>query len=339
VWETDNRTPYGVGHTWGRTKDGVHEWIVAVRATFAIPERGRLQLADEQPPPLLLPEYNGEEGLSSLRYEADLAAPKPTTDVIVNGTAYAPGGRPTGLFPVTLGVDGLQKTLRVWGHRAFCRTSAGIEPSSPVPVTEMPIVYERAFGGHDATDPDPMRQRMDARNPVGCGVAVDPRTLLDRPVHNFDYPDRDPANGGPAGFGAIASYWSPRRDLQGTYDKAWNESRKPLLPVDWDPRSLLCSPEDQRPGQPLRGGERVQLVNLTRSGLLQFDLPKIYPVFTTYFSTVGGRRVEEHRARLATIVIEPDRARLIMVWLTSLLVYEDEDYLEETVVREKAYLR
>ena len=36
MWAVDNRTPYGVGRVWGRNKDGIHEWIVAVKATFDI---------------------------------------------------------------------------------------------------------------------------------------------------------------------------------------------------------------------------------------------------------------------------------------------------------------
>ncbi len=338
MWAIRNRTPYGVGSTWGRTKDGVHEWIVAVRATFDIGPQGKVTLADEQPVPLLLAEHVGEEGASSLRYEADLISPKPTTDILLNGTAYAPGGRPTTQFPVTLRVDGREKVLRVLGTRVYVSHGTEVLPSHPAPVTEVPVVYERAFGGFDKADPDPTRQRMDARNPVGCGVAADPRRLIEKPAHNFEYPDGNPAETGPAGFGPIASYWSPRRELQGTYDKAWEEGRKPLLPLDWDPASLLCAPADQRAPQHLRGGELVQLRNLTRDGRLDLVLPKIYPVFTTYFATVSGRRLEEHRARLATVVLEPDQARLAMVWTTALLVHADVDYLDETVVREKAYI-
>lgn len=92
MWFITNHTPYKVGRTWGRDKDGVHEWIVAVKGTFNIKPDGSLKLADEQIEPLLLPEYSGEDGLSSIRYDADLVAPKPTTDVVLNGTAYARRG-------------------------------------------------------------------------------------------------------------------------------------------------------------------------------------------------------------------------------------------------------
>src|SRR5215510_7453997 len=104
MWAITNRTPYKVGSAWGRSKDGVHEWIVAVKGTFDIKPGGNLKLADEQLEPLLLPEYNGEAGVSSLRYDADLVAPKPTTDIVLNGTAYAPKGRSSTDFMVSLRV-------------------------------------------------------------------------------------------------------------------------------------------------------------------------------------------------------------------------------------------
>jgi hypothetical protein len=139
---------------------------------------------------------------------------------------------------------------------------------------------------------------------------------------------------GPAGFGAIDSFWSPRRELGGTYDKNWEENRRPLLPEDWDPISLQCSPDDQRPKKHLRGGEPVELLGLTPSGVLRFSLPKVYLTFSTRIDD----RVEEHRSRLATVIIEPDHPRVIMVWQSVLLCPTNGDYLDETIVREKAYI-
>ena len=112
----------------------------------------------------------------------------------------------------------------------------------------------------------------------------------------------------------------------------------PLLPLDWSPQSLLCSPADQRPQRHLRGGELVELLNLTPQGVLRFALPKIYLTYTTHFATAAGRRIEEHRGRLSTVIIEPDIGRLSLVWQSALLVHKDKDDLEHTVVREKRYL-
>jgi hypothetical protein len=330
MWAITNHTPYKVGRTWGRDKDGVHEWIVAVKGTFDIKRDGCLQLADEQLDPLLLPEYNGEDGLASLRYDADLVPPKPTTDVVLNCTAFAPKGRPTKEFLVSLRVGNIQKVIKVVGNRTWDCGLSGISPSASEPVTRVPITYERAYGGFDQSDPDPKKQRMDMRNPVGCGLVVQ----VGKPLPNFEYPDGNLEEAGPAGFGAIASYWSPRRDLNGIYDETWQKSRYPLLPEDWDPRSLLCSPTDQLSDTHMCGGDPVELTNLTKEGKLTFTLPKINFNFSTRFD----RRKEEHCGRLSTVIIEPDHPRIIMVWLSSLQCRTDVDYLEETIVREKQYI-
>src|SRR5262245_13625268 len=152
MWHVANQTPYKADGSWGRDKDGVHEWIVAVTGTFDIRPDGTVTLADEQRPPLVAPEYQGEDGQSSLRYEADLIALKPTTDVLINGTAYAPKGQPSTDFLASLKVGSIDKTLRVRGHRQW-EGPSGASPSRPEPVADVPVVYERAFGGYDHSDP------------------------------------------------------------------------------------------------------------------------------------------------------------------------------------------
>lgn len=333
MWAVRNATPYAADRSWGRDRDGVHEWLVAVRATYDIRPDGQTVLADEQPPPLLAPEYAGEPGWSSLRYEADLVAAKPATDVVLNATAYAPHGRPSTDFLVGFRLGPLSKGLRVRGERTWVDGPLGGSPSEPRPVTHLPIVYERAYGGYDDFDPDPRHHRLDTRNPVGSGIG----SRIGDPAPSFEYPGGGLEAAGPAGFGAIDASWSPRRELQGTYDAAWERDRRPLLPVDWDPASLQCAPADQRPGL-LHGGEPVELVNLTPDGLLRFVLPKVYLTFSTRFGTRTGRRTEEHRGRLSTVIIEPDHPRVILVWTTALPVRTEVDYLDETVVREKPYI-
>jgi hypothetical protein len=139
----------------------------------------------------------------------------------------------------------------------------------------------------------------------------------------------------PAGFGPIASFWSPRRERGGTYDEAWLKRRKPLLPDDYSDQHLLCAPEDQRPAQHLRGDERILLTNLTPHGRLLFALPKLRFAFTSYF----GARKHEHRGLLGAVIIEPDLMRLEMVWNTSLAVgSRDVDYLDRTVITEEPHL-
>ena len=224
MWSITNHTPYKVESTWGRDKDGVHEWIVAVKGTYDIKADGSLELAAEQIEPLLAPEYNGDPGLSSLRYDADLVAPKPTTDVVFNATAYAPKGRPSTDFLVGVKVGSVQKMIRVKGNRIWSKGLLG-GASSAEPITQLPIVYERAYGGYDHQDPDPKRHRMDPRNPVGRGVVAQSSHRVGQVMPNFEYPGGSLEKAGPAGFGAIDSFWSPRREFNGTYDQAWQLSQ------------------------------------------------------------------------------------------------------------------
>lgn len=328
MWDVTNETRYAASGSWGRDKDGAHEWNVAVKGTFRILVDGSTQPVEEQLEPLLLPEYAGEYGASSLRYDADLIGAKPTTDVVLNGTAYAPGARASTEFPIALSVGPIRKVLRVRGNRSRESGLLGRTISAPEPVTTVPILYEKAYGGYDKSDPDPRRHRIDARNPVGCGIAGS----VGEPLPNFEYPDGSLVKAGPAGFGAIDAHWSPRRELAGTYDEAWRKNRLPRLPEDWDPRSRLCAPADQRAPAHLKGGEIVELVNLTPNGRLRFLLPRVELSFATWF---GGRSVG-HSGHLDTVVIDADQSRVIMVWATSLKCHTDCDYLDETVVAEIA---
>ena len=333
MWALTNRTPYAAERSWTRDKQGAHTWLAAVKATFDIGTNGKLTLSDEQPPPLLEPEYRGDPATTSLRLDSDLLAPKPATDVLVDAYAHAPRGKAEPTVPVTLRIGALEKTLLVHGTRVYYSGAVGLAASKPRPFVSRPIHYEWAFGGADTSHPDPQKHRMDARNPVGRGFAMDTRRWEGQEAHAVEYPHGSPGKVGPAGFGPIASFWSPRLARAGTYDAAWEKSKKPLLPDDYDDRYALSSPDDQRLSQPLRGGETVGIVNMTPRGFLAFELPQIVPTFRTRF----GRRSENHRATLVTLAIGVEEMKLSLVWQTSLRVRNgDADYLDETVIGETA---
>jgi len=334
MWALENRTPYAVGKSWVRDQAGKHLWLVAVKATFDIGRGGKLSLAREQMPVSLQPEFWGDPFTTSLRSDADVVPIKATTDVLLEGSAYAPHGRATRSVPVTLRVGGLQKSLVVYGPRVYFRSMGTLAISSPVAFEVQPIRYEHAFGGADLESAEPSEHRYDARNPVGRGVVSRTEKLIDQPAHSVEHADGS-AQRAPAGFGPIASFWSPRRERAGTYGEQWEKTRKPLLPADYDERHLQCAPEDQWSARHLYGGEPVALLNLSPHGPLQFALPKISLVFATRF----GSRREIHQGRLGTVLIQPDVDRLQLVWQTALPVSgRDVDYLDETVIDEKPHL-
>jgi hypothetical protein len=329
MWALQNKTPYAAERTWVRDKDGHHLWVIAVKATFDLDDAGQLRPSDEQEPPLREPVYWGEPGRSSLRYEADLVAPKPHTDVLIHACAHAPGGRPAPRVEVAVRIHDVDKMLLVYGERFYTRGMTGVKPSAPKPFVSQPLLYEWAWGGTDTLDSDTRKHVSDMRNPVGRGVASRDAHLVDQPAHRIEYLQGKPAELGPAGFGPIASHWSPRLELFGTFDETWRKTRHPLLPRDYDERSALCAPVDQRPSRRLEGGERLALVHLTPRGSLHFALPRLHFGFTTYFGAL--RRF--HEAALGTVVIEPELKKVRMVYQTGLRVGPQEtDHLDFTVI-------
>jgi len=208
VWQVDNRTPFAAERGWVRDRNGAEIWLVAVKCTFDIGPDGATKVSAEQPPVLRVPEYHGEPGKSSIKYENDLVLTKTTTDVLVVGHGYAPGSNPVTEFDVGFRVGPIQKLLRVFGDREW----TGSAPSSPLPCVKMPLVYERAYGGIDRKSSRP-DQDWDWRNPVGTGFAAEKASLDGVLLPNIEYPgkamrswdDRPP----PAGFGVIGGHWQP----------------------------------------------------------------------------------------------------------------------------------
>lgn len=330
MWALSNRTPYGVERNWTRDKHGAHWWIAAVKATYRIGPSGALKLADEQPPPLLAPEYFGDPGASSLRHDSDLLAVKSGTDAIVLADACAPGGRAAATVPVSIRVGTLEKSLLVHGDREYHEGPLGLTTRAPRPFVQRPIRYELAYGGADLSDPDPRKHRIDDRNPVGRGFTCRSSRLAGQPAHCVEFArGGDPSAHGPAGFGPIDRGWMPRRRYAGTYDERWSRLKMPLLPDDYDVRFASCAPVDQRSDHPFAGNERVELFNLTAEGKLVFSLPQVSLAFTSQF----GRRRVPHPAHLATVIVEAEERRLSLVWQSALRVPAPEvDYLDRTEI-------
>ncbi|MCA9651963.1 MAG: DUF2169 domain-containing protein [Myxococcales bacterium] len=331
MWLLENHTPYVAERSWTRDHHGVHWYLVAIRGTFLVDPDGRLSLADEQAPPVLAPLYAADAGVSSLLFDSDLLETKPGTDVLVLGRAFAPRGRPAPAVPVVLRVGVLEKQLVVYGNRVYVDGAMGLGTTSAQPFVEQPIDYERAFGGGDVADPDPQRHRIDERNPIGRGFPPKASVWANELAHCVEYPDGSHRRG-PAGFGPIDRHWLPRRTLAGTYDAAWVGRKKPLLPDDYDPRFGHCAPIDQQLPQPLGGGERVGVLNMSPEGSLVFELPRVSFRMRT---RIGSTR-HDHGATLSTITIEPAERRVSVVWRSSLRVPARQvDDLRTTDIREE----
>jgi hypothetical protein len=265
--------------------------------------------------------FHGEPGRSSVRYEADFAPEKSRVDVLVNGSACAPGGGTAERVRVSLRVADVFKELVISGDRER-GGPLGLMPGRR-PFTRMPIVYERALGG---TAGEPTTARMDVRNPTGIGYhgarSADPDVKTD--AANVEYAD---GRSEPAGFGVIARHWAQRVRWAGTYDEAWTKSRCPLLPADFDPRYHQAAPTDQQ-SDAIRGGEAVELLGMTPEGNWRFKLPILdVPVHLLFVD-----RGESAVLRLDTVMLEPDTYRVTLTSRVKIPMVRNRGPIRQVVI-------
>src|SRR5215475_4010168 len=103
-----NATGMPAGYTLGMQPDGRELLVVAIKGTFTIPQNGEApRLAAAQVPLFEADIFTGEPGFSAPLYESDYAPHKLRCDVLLNGSAYAPGGKPTQRVWVSLQVGSM----------------------------------------------------------------------------------------------------------------------------------------------------------------------------------------------------------------------------------------
>ncbi len=331
-----NATRMPAAYTMGVEPDGRERLVVVVKGTFTLPRRTgeTARLADEQVPLVMADTFTGEPGFSAPCQEAEFPPHKSRCDVLLLGSAHAPGGLPAERVPVGLRVGELKKAFMVTGERRWQGIATVIRPGQITPFQRQPISYDGAFGGVDHYGPAESMDDAYPYNPVGKGwhkhvlaslVDGTPMPVTEetaRPVVDpgADYP--------PMAFGPVGRGWLPRREFAGTYDDAWLEHTFPFLPRDFDPRYYQAAPGDQQIPYP-RGGEPVTLLNLFPQGRLDFQLPPV-EVPVVFFRKRGGR--EETVAVIDTLLFEPDEERFSMVWRASLPLKRDMFEIAQVLV-------
>lgn len=336
-----NQTPFQAERCIQIDRLGNQVWVVVVKGTFRLgPGPGEAEPRPDGEPVCLAPEYLGEPGRSGLKREAEMIAEHPGTDVTLIGSAHAPGRRPVKELDVSLKVGPLSKSAKVFGDRVWESSLTGTRPGAARPFLTMPLTYERAFGGSAMQDPkNPGATEEIAANPVGRGFYLRASDAAGHPLPNVE----DPADlirswshrPGPVGFGPVPAGWSPRKELAGTFDEAWKRDRMPVWPVDHDPRHHRSAPPDLVTETPLRGGEAVELVNLTPESRRVFRLPRVFLVVETLYKGQTYRQA----VQLDRVILQPDDDKLVMVWRSWMNCHNNARKVEMTTVRTKPYLR
>ena len=330
-----NATKMRAGYTGGLDPSGREHVVIAVKGTFVIPPKpgAAARLADEQVPLVMADEFTGEPGFSATRYEADYALRKPRCDVLLNGSAYAPGGRAVQRVSVSLKIGSITKTFTVVGNRVWRRGLPSFGASRPEPFAVMPISYDTAFGGAFPSRHRPEELQAYRPNPVGVGFGEgqDVKDLVGKPLpnteetnHSVTKPD---GSYRPMAFGSVGRSWQPRVSFAGTYDQHWVDTVFPFLPADFDERYYQSAPPDQQTDY-LHGGEEVVLVNLTEQGHTAFRLPEIDVPVTFYLKN----REDKATAVADTLLFEPDLNRFMLVWRASLALRRNMFEVNQVVV-------
>ncbi len=312
-----NTSKIQAGYTMGIRPDGRQLLVVCAKGTFTIPKDGKEpKLAEEQVPLIEEDIFTEKPGLSAPLYESDYSPYKPRCDVLLNGSAYTPGGKAATKAMVTLKVCSISKSFKVVGNRYWKKGIITNSASRPEPFTVMPISYDNAFGGMDNTHENPKKHRSYVTNLVGVGfhsnLAL--KFFERKPLPNTEELKKTVTNPTgryrPMAFGPIGRNWQPRASLAGTYDQDWIDNVFPYLPVDFDEGYYQAAPFDQQMPYP-KGGEMIELTNLTPEGSTAFCLPRIkMPVLFVK----QGSEEEEKDSVIDTVLIEPDLERFMITW-------------------------
>ena len=309
-----NESPFESAIALFPDKDGIDTLHIVVKATFDLDLANRLEIAEEQVPPCLADEYWGEPGQSSLRYASDLHLCKPSTDVVLVGQAWAPEGKKVPQIDMGIAIADRRKLVRVFGDRVWRENGASHTPPKPF---EIDAAGVRARLRRHTPDRPPQKTILgEERNPVGRGFRGrrKPVEAQGQPLPNIEHPQNLIQSWGdvvvPQGFGFVAPHWMPRRDHAGTYDDAWQKTRAPYLPEDFDPRFFNAAHPDLVFDRYLQGGELVVVVGASPRGRLRFHLP----ICEIEAQVRIAGQTEKPPLNLETVLIEPDEARLCLAW-------------------------
>jgi hypothetical protein len=326
----ENLTRFVVDEFAGHDHKGREFYTVILKATFHWWDHGEVTPASEQQPIVPVDVYAGDPAASGPILPADFAPRKPLVDFLLIGRIALPAAVEQVDVTVQVGRR-LKKTVRVFGDRIWSPSVAStLSLSRPQRFSEMPIQWDRSFGGHDPDHPE----LFEPRNPIGRGMRNEPKALEGQLAPNFEDPralitswSSKPA---PIGFGPVAPFWQPRVTHAGTYDEKWQEEVFPLLPDDFDERYFNCAPVDQQFAEyPV--GEDVSLHYTTGMRHERFPLPPLQ-VPVLFVLPRGQSRSE--MLTPDTILVDPAERRLTLVGRVKYLPRPDIAAIRQVLVGE-----
>ncbi len=144
-------------------------------------------------------------------FHGDNFMQKDGVDLCVMGTVRP--SRPRRAIELGLSVGRGVSSLVVYGDRKWVRAGhLGLKPSDPQPFQELPLSYERAYGGKTTYDHEEV---VFADNPVGRGYHLADVDAVDQPLANIESAAGPPVRAWSdrpvvAGWGPYPCFWGLR---------------------------------------------------------------------------------------------------------------------------------
>jgi hypothetical protein len=274
------------------------------KATYRL-EAGEAQLSAEQDPIVYADTFWDDDPARSLRAPSDFAIAKRRADVVLIGSAFAPGGAPVHRLVANLGAGELEKTFEISADRWV---DIRDELHEGAPFVSMPLVWERAANDGDGRNPP-------GRSPVRDGFGRLHLPNLGPVAHSPSPPDWSVPL---VGVGPVAPSWPQRTmglgeagaSLRATrfgavWPEAWIEHG---VPEDADFSFFQVAPADQQLER-LPTDLHVVLENLSpKSAILGTRLPG------HRVRGFAGPSATEVEFSCDTLVVDTDRQVATLTW-------------------------
>lgn len=296
-------------------------WVLVHQASFAL-DGDQLQPTTPQEPIHLADTFWVQNRPSSVRRPGIAGLRKPNSDVTVNAAARS--AVPQTEWAVRLRLGAIDSTLLVRGPHVSVYDDQGWTLTEPQPCTSVALVYENAFGGSGTVDG---RYVEEPRNPLGTGFMPedldDPKTHRAPQVGAPDDPPHEPGQTrAPRGWGAIPAYFAPRVHHVGTCDAAWERTRWPLPPSDFDDAFYQAAhPDLIYPGD-LVGDEFFRLDGVSASGLpIRGRLPgwRVYSLVAFVTGDIAASPARLDHVHIDVLSPDPAQHRVYLTWRTVML--------------------
>lgn len=273
---------------------------VVVRISHDIVD-GRLRPSDEQRWLVSAGAWDGPWG----PMPADIPPVRGGVDVMIFGSARAPGGRPAPRIDVVAEIGSRWRArITAWGERRWKRSLGGLVASEPEPLSEVPLTLERAYGGSDEWDGITVPF---TDNPAGRGFHLEEPRAHGKPLPNLEDPH------------APISRWDDRPEPVGTVTCAQNfgpRARRGLELADDKQSIRRVLPRffnDAFPGMVAPSAvarDHVIVRGVRGDGPLEFTLPDDPLRVDVRIGDDGGVRTPT----IDQIGVEPDTRRVFLAY-------------------------